>query len=60
MQHSPGFLKLVNETRPRVREITPDQARDFATSPIAGGPGPPEPSSSPPPGADPPAEAQPA
>jgi rhodanese-related sulfurtransferase len=27
MVHSPGFLKLVNETRPRVREITVDEAR---------------------------------
>lgn len=28
MQHAPGFLKLVDEARPRVREITPDQARE--------------------------------
>src|SRR5947208_16876658 len=28
MQHSPGFLKLVNEARQRVNEITVDQARD--------------------------------
>jgi rhodanese-related sulfurtransferase len=27
MEHSPGFLKLVNETRPRVREVTIEQAR---------------------------------
>jgi rhodanese-related sulfurtransferase len=27
MEHSPGFLKVVNEARPRVREITLDQAR---------------------------------
>ena len=27
MQHSPGFLKLVNEARPRVKEITEDDAR---------------------------------
>jgi rhodanese-related sulfurtransferase len=27
MVHSPGFLKLVNETRPNVKEITVDQAR---------------------------------
>jgi rhodanese-related sulfurtransferase len=27
MVHSPGFLKLVNETRPRVKEITADEAR---------------------------------
>jgi rhodanese-related sulfurtransferase len=28
MQHSPGFLKLVNEVRPRVREISVDEARE--------------------------------
>jgi rhodanese-related sulfurtransferase len=28
MEHSPGFLKLVNEARPRVKEITVLQARD--------------------------------
>ena len=28
MEHSPGFLKLVNETRPYVEEITVDQARE--------------------------------
>jgi rhodanese-related sulfurtransferase len=27
MVHSPGFLRLVNETRPRVEELTPDEAR---------------------------------
>ena len=27
MEHSPGFLKLVNEARPYVKEITIDQAR---------------------------------
>ena len=27
MDHSPGFLKLVNETRPSVSEVTLDQAR---------------------------------
>jgi len=27
MDHSPGFLKVVNEVRPRIREITPDHAR---------------------------------
>ena len=27
MVHSPGFLKLVNETRPNVKEITLDEAR---------------------------------
>lgn len=36
MVHSPGFLTLVNETRPRVREITPDQARQrLAANPQA-------------------------
>jgi len=28
MEHSPGFLKLVNELRPSVTEITVDQARE--------------------------------
>jgi rhodanese-related sulfurtransferase len=28
MHHSPGFLNIVNETRPHVREITVDQARE--------------------------------
>jgi len=28
MEHSPGFLKLVNATRPLVREITLEQARE--------------------------------
>lgn len=27
MEHSPGFLKVVNEVRPRVREVTVAQAR---------------------------------
>ncbi|MBL9166949.1 MAG: sulfurtransferase [Verrucomicrobiales bacterium] len=27
MDHSPGFLKVVNEARPRVREVTLDQAK---------------------------------
>jgi rhodanese-related sulfurtransferase len=27
MQHSPGFLKLVEEVRPRIREVTVEQAR---------------------------------
>lgn len=27
MQHSPGFLKVVEEVRPRVKEVTVDQAR---------------------------------
>ena len=28
MDHSPGFLKLVNEARPYVKEVTIDQARE--------------------------------
>ncbi len=28
MDHSPGFLKLVNEARPSVKEITIDEARE--------------------------------
>jgi len=28
MQHSPGFLKLVNETRPQVKELSIQEARD--------------------------------
>jgi rhodanese-related sulfurtransferase len=28
MHHSPGFLKLVNEARPAVKEITVEQARE--------------------------------
>src|SRR3989441_11387534 len=28
MQHSPGFLMLVSEARPRVKEITVDDARE--------------------------------
>ena len=28
MEHSPGFLKLVNEARPYVKEINLDQARE--------------------------------
>ncbi len=28
MDHSPGFLKLVNEARPYVKEITLDEAKD--------------------------------
>src|SRR6267378_2627615 len=28
MQHSPEFLKLVNEARPRVKELTVDEARE--------------------------------
>ena len=27
MDHSPGFLKVVNEVRPRIKEITLEQAR---------------------------------
>ena len=28
MHHAPGFLKLVNDARPRVKEITIEQARE--------------------------------
>src|SRR2546421_3255841 len=28
MEHSPGFLKLVNEARPYVKEVTVEQARE--------------------------------
>src|SRR5688572_18592861 len=28
MQHSPGFLKVVNEAKPRVTEISVEQARE--------------------------------
>ena len=28
MEHSPGFLKVVNEARPRVKELTIEQARE--------------------------------
>src|SRR5262245_18611402 len=28
MDHSPGFLKIVNEARPYIREITIEQARE--------------------------------
>ncbi|EEF61084.1 rhodanese-like domain-containing protein [Pedosphaera parvula] len=28
MDHSPGFLKIVNEAQPRVKEITIEQARE--------------------------------
>jgi rhodanese-related sulfurtransferase len=28
MEHSPGFLKVVNEARPRVKEISLEQARE--------------------------------
>jgi rhodanese-related sulfurtransferase len=28
MDHSPGFLKVVNEARPRVKEMTVEQARE--------------------------------
>jgi rhodanese-related sulfurtransferase len=27
MQHSPGFLRVVDEVRPRIRELTLDEAR---------------------------------
>ncbi len=34
MEHSPGFLKLVTQERPYVKEITVEQARDrLATNP---------------------------
>ena len=34
MQHSPGFLKVVNEVRPRIREVTVEEARRrLATNP---------------------------
>lgn len=36
MDHTPGFLKIVNETRPSVREITIDEARQrLAANPRA-------------------------
>lgn len=36
MEHSPGFLKLVNEARPHVKEITVEQARErLAQNPSA-------------------------
>jgi rhodanese-related sulfurtransferase len=36
MHHSPGFLKLVNEARPYVKELTVDQARErLANNPQA-------------------------
>ncbi len=36
MQHAPGFLQVVNEARPRVREITLAQARErLASNPKA-------------------------
>ena len=28
MEHAPGFLKIVNEARPRVKEITVEQLRE--------------------------------
>ena len=28
MQHSPGFLKVIDEARPRVTEITPEQTQE--------------------------------
>jgi len=28
MEHSPGFLKVVNEARPYVKELTIEQARE--------------------------------
>jgi rhodanese-related sulfurtransferase len=36
MQHSPGFLKLVNEVRPLIREVTAEEARQrLAANPKA-------------------------
>jgi len=36
MEHSPGFLKLVNETKPHIREISLVQARErLAKNPMA-------------------------
>ena len=36
MDHSPGFLKLVNEARPYIKEITVEQARErLASNPQA-------------------------
>jgi rhodanese-related sulfurtransferase len=36
MEHSPGFLKLVNESRPYVKELTVEQARErLAQNPAA-------------------------
>lgn len=36
MQHSPGFLKVVEAVRPRVKEVTVDQARArIAANPAA-------------------------
>jgi rhodanese-related sulfurtransferase len=36
VQHSPGFLKLVNEAKPYVKEITVEQARErLASNPQA-------------------------
>jgi rhodanese-related sulfurtransferase len=31
MEHSPGFLKLVNEAKPYVKELTIEQAREHLT-----------------------------
>ena len=28
MEHSPGFLRMVNEVRPRIKELTPEQAQE--------------------------------
>lgn len=36
MEHSPGFLKVVNEARPRVKEVTVEETRQrLATNPKA-------------------------
>ncbi len=35
MEHAPGFLKIVNEARPRVKEVTLEEARQrLATNPM--------------------------
>ena len=36
MEHSPGFLRMVNEVRPRIKELSIDQARErLANNPKA-------------------------
>ncbi len=35
MQHLPGFLKLVESVRPRIREVTVDEARERLHNPRA-------------------------
>ena len=37
MEHAPGFLKIVNEARPHVKEVTLDEARQrLSANPKAG------------------------